>query len=370
MCRASSRSLFARVRIRALGPALWTSLVMACAGSSGPVESEGDAGGRETWPSAAGNANQFWPSGTDGLDPSFAGEFAQFRGRETSSAWVNLHWVAWDWLTEPGLLSSITGQDRVKVWSMFADWPGVLALSMAMAGMDEGVSQSEYDDNMRQCAKGAYDEDWRTFAANAAAAGRTGDDTVVSLAHEFNGTWFVWNPREVGVDTWLACWRHVYDAIKSASDLRVAWVFSATANTRKDGDFAIANAWDAYPGDDYVDVIGIDRYDFQALGSSESTDWRDTCGNSQDLCDTADYARTHGKALGVPEWSIERGKYGYGDNPNFVKMMYGFFRDNRDVLAFENNFNNGGEGDWHLYPTDANNAKASARYQELWRAPD
>jgi hypothetical protein len=58
-----------------------------------------------------------------------------------------------------------------------------------------------------------FDDEWRTFAANATSQGRSGKNTVVSLAHEFNGTWFHWNPSNVGIDTWVSCWRHVYGAI-------------------------------------------------------------------------------------------------------------------------------------------------------------
>jgi hypothetical protein len=235
-----------------------------------------------------------------------------------------------------------------------------------MAGPDS-LSQADYDHAMQLCARGELDDEWQKFAFNAKARGRSGEDTVVSLAHEFNGTWFPWNPGNVGVETWKGCWRHVYTAIKSASDLKVAWVFSATDHRGKEGDYAVDNAWDAYPGDDYVDIIGVNRYGFRKLGAFESTNWRDTCSNPQDLCAAARYARTHHKQLAVPEWSIDRGKYGYGDNGFFVTMMYGFFVDNVDILAFENNFNNGGQGDWHLFPMQGHNQKAAQRYRELWR---
>jgi hypothetical protein len=43
---------------------------------------------------------------------------------------------------------------------------------------------------LRECAHGDFDGYWRTFAQNATAAGRTGGNAVVSLAHEFNCTGF------------------------------------------------------------------------------------------------------------------------------------------------------------------------------------
>jgi hypothetical protein len=236
---------------------------------------------------------------------------------------------------------------------------------MSMAG-DSGQSRDEYVASLMACSEGAYDRYWQTFAKNAAAAGRTGDDTVISLAHEFNGTWFPWNPSIVGIAAWRDCWRHVYSAIKSGSDLRVIWVFSASANTVAGGDYALDSAWQAYPGDDFVDLIGIDRYDLNQLGARDNRDWRATCDNPQDLCAAAKYAREHDKRLGVPEWSIQRDAAGYGDNPAFIDMMHGFFVDNADILAFESQFNNYGDGDWSLYPAKSDNALAAARYQALW----
>jgi hypothetical protein len=323
-----------------------------------------DAGAKA--PRLTGPESIKWPSGTDGLDQVFFSNFGDWRGLAPKASWINAHYQHWDWLTEPGVLTSLDGGETItKLWDMVGSWDGIAVLSMSMAGADE-LTPAEYDDAMRQCAEGEFDDEWKTFAANATAAGRTGKNTVVSLAHEFNGTWFQWNPGTVGLDTWFGCWRHVYRAIKSASDIRIVWVFSATTHNFKAGDYAVASAWDAYPGDEYVDIIGVNRYDFQMLGERDNTDWRETCGNEQDLCYAADYARKHGKLLAVPEWSIERTETGYGDNPKFIDMMHGFFSDNADILAFESNFNNGGLGYWHLFPTDDTNTKASQRYRELW----
>ncbi len=304
----------------------------------------------------------FWPSGTDGLSRSFADAFGAWRGRPVTSNWINVHWTHWDWMTAPGLNSTLNGSDPVKVYDLYAGWSGVMVLSMAMAGSS---ADSDYNARMRECANGNFDGYWRTFAQNATAGGRTGANTVVSLAHEFNGTWFKWNPGTVGLDVWKSCWRHVYSAIHAQSSLRVVWVFSATTNTTKGGDFSVNTAWDAYPGDEYVDIVGINRYDFRSLGTT--TNWRDLCGNTQDICYVASYARQHGKPMGVPEWSMDRGQYGAGDRPEFVDMMFSFFKDNADILAFENNFNNGGSGDWNYYPESSVNARSAARYKALWK---
>jgi hypothetical protein len=317
-------------------------------------------------------ANAMWNSGSDGSVRVWAKMFGDFRGRPTTSSWINLLWVPPEWLMTPGLLYSLSGEekDQILLWDEWRDFKGVLALSMSMAGTSE-QTQAEYDQHTRECANGDYDDNWRTFARNAKAAGRTGDNTVISLAQEFNGTWFPWNPKTVGIETWKNCWKHVYTAIHLESDLKVVWSFSATANTTLDGDYAVANIQDAYPGDDFVDVLGLSRYDYKALGPKDRTDWRDTCGNDQDICAAAQYARDHGKKLAVVEWSVQRDELGWGDNPNFVQMMFGFFADNRDILLLENNFNHYGDeagaaNKWNLFPRAADNAMSSDKYRELY----
>jgi hypothetical protein len=326
--------------------------------------SDADAGSRSFTIANQTSSTSFWPSGTDGLSRTFADAFGAWRGRPTTSNWINVHWVTWDWMTNPGFYSTLDGTNPVKVWDLYAGWSGVMVLSMSMAGSS---NDSSYDQRMRECANGDFDGYWNTFAQNAANAGRSGNDTVVSLAHEFNGTWFKWNPGTVGLDVWKSCWRHVYSAIHAKSSLRVAWVFSASSNTTKGGDYSVNTAWDAYPGDDYVDIVGINRYDFRSLSSNTTTNWRDTCNNTQDICYAANYARQHGKPIGVPEWSMDRGQYGWGDLPAFVTMMFNFFKDNADILAFENNFNNGGSGDWNFYPENGSNMDSAERYKSLWK---
>jgi beta-mannanase len=153
--------------------------------------------------------------------------------------------------------------------------------------------------------------------------------------------------------------------------MKVAWVFTATQVTTKGGDWAVNNIWEAYPGDDAVDVIGVNRYDFPGLGPI-SMNWRDTCWNTQDICYAADFARRRGKPLGLPEWGADR-QNGYADNGEFVDKMFNFFKDNTDVLMFENSFNvivSGTPGYWHFFPESSINANAAARYKELWRMPN
>ncbi|HEX5659977.1 MAG TPA: hypothetical protein VFX59_22430, partial [Polyangiales bacterium] len=88
---------------------------------------------------------EMWNSGSDGASREWAKTFGDWRGRPTTSTWLNLLYLPWEWIAEPGLLFSLTGadNDRAKVWEAWGDYQGVVALSMSMAGNSE-VSEAEY----------------------------------------------------------------------------------------------------------------------------------------------------------------------------------------------------------------------------------
>ena len=80
----------------------------------------------------------------------------------------------------------------------------------------------------------------------------------------------------------------------------------------------------AYPGDDVVDYIGLDVYDFKHEGSAQER-W-DTYYLKAPfgLLWHRDFAARHGKLMSYPEWGVGH----FGDNPFFIQQM-------RDWLAAE-----------------------------------
>ncbi len=83
-------------------------------------------------------------------------------------------------------------------------------------------------------------------------------------------------------------------------------------------DFAPSRGRDAipwtecYPGDDYVDVIGMDSYD-QPPGVSFTEQIKEPYG----LQAQVDFAQAHGKPVSYPEWGLFRN----GDNPDYIRQM-------------------------------------------------
>ena len=89
-------------------------------------------------------------------------------------------------------------------------------------------------------------------------------DVYLRFAHEMNGDWYPWSAAKLGADKYAAVYRHVKDVFDAAGADNVRWVFSVNWE-----DVPQSNSFTrAYPGDAYVDHVGIDGYNW---GTSQ--DW-------------------------------------------------------------------------------------------------
>jgi hypothetical protein len=113
----------------------------------------------------------------------------------------------------------------------------------------------------------------------------------------------------------------------------------------------------AYPGDDVVDYIGLDVYDFKYEGSPQER-W-DTYYLKAPfgLQWQRDFAAQHGKRMSYPEWGVGQ----FGDNPFFIQQMHDWFRKNQDGIAYAAYFDVDG-----LWPTQIDNNRFP-KSQELFR---
>jgi mannan endo-1,4-beta-mannosidase len=102
---------------------------------------------------------------------------------------------------------------------------------------------------------GEFDDYINNFARRLGAL-----ESVVYLrfAHEMNGDWYPWSSAKVGVENYRAVYRYIKDKFDALGVDNIKWIFSINwENVPKDNDYK-----DAYPGDAYVDFIGIDGYNW------------------------------------------------------------------------------------------------------------
>lgn len=124
---------------------------------------------------------------------------------------------------------------------------------------------------MADIDQGRYDEVIRTRAGELKDYGRP---VLLRFAHEMNGDWYSWSPpspdgQALGntVADYVTAWRHIHRLFGEAGVTNVSWVWCPNAV-----DFPADNAaMQYYPGDAFVDWIGVDAYNF---GDGDHSSWQ------------------------------------------------------------------------------------------------
>jgi beta-mannanase len=128
----------------------------------------------------------------------------------------------------------------------------------------DGVAQPLY--SVAQIAGGRYDAYIAAWAKQAAAYNR---HFLIRFAHEMNGDWYPWSVAQSGgtPDDYVAAYRRVRRIFDDSGAKQVQWVWSPNVIINGNTE-AISRC---YPGDDYVDIIGVDGYNF---GDAPGHHWR------------------------------------------------------------------------------------------------
>jgi hypothetical protein len=129
--------------------------------------------------------------------------------------------------------------------------------------------------SLAEIASGSLDRYLRTYAHDVALLGLP---IAIRLDHEMNGSWYPWsvytsvNGRDgrTGAEWYQLMWRHVHDVFAQAGATNVLWVWSPNIITYSRSDFR-----GFYPGDDYVDWIGLSGY---YRRTTEAPDFETTFG--------------------------------------------------------------------------------------------
>ncbi|MGJ4951799.1 glycosyl hydrolase [Bradyrhizobium sp. HKCCYLS20291] len=141
-------------------------------------------------------------------------------------------------------------------------------------------------------------------AARMLSGTRPGDAVIyVRMGEEFNGDWMPWAAAAKENDFILA-YRNFVKAFRAVSDrFRFEW----NVNIRE----TRMNAADAYPGDDYVDVVGMDfYYNTKWNPADPEKAWTEMVDGPYGLKWLEDFAATHNKPTAYPEWGINSDQAG------------------------------------------------------------
>lgn len=124
----------------------------------------------------------------------------------------------------------------------------VISLEISQWGRGEDTGYLE------EVAKGEFDDFFRKWAEDAKACGLP---VILRFGFEMNGDWFPWGSQP---KTFILAWRRTHNIFKQVGCDNVEWMFSP--NVLWDKRTEKKDFYNYYPGAAYVDLIGLDGYNF------------------------------------------------------------------------------------------------------------
>lgn len=180
-------------------------------------------------------------------------QFTEMVGEKPSTVLLYQNWEN-DSAFDPAMLDAVADRGATPI------------ITWAPRDPDRGRNQREY--SLQKIINGRYDPYIRQWARGAAA---WGDPLYLRFAHEMNSSFFPWG---VGVNgnsgaDYVAAWRHIHDIFVQEGATNVRWVWSPLADVPT----SRAVLEQMYPGDDYVDWLALDGYNWGTEGLALA-EWR------------------------------------------------------------------------------------------------
>jgi hypothetical protein len=275
--------------------------------------------------------------------------FGRWRGTTTDAATMYPETTTWQ-----------TIHDSHWHVTTYAGFEGTLVYGVPML---PEVGEGDF----RTIMNGEHDWVYRKIALNLVAEGRA--RSVVRIGWEANGDWFRWQTTARKAEEYVGAYRHIVGVLLSvAPDLVIDFDIACGTLLRGQKD-RLGALTELYPGDDVVDIVGCDTYDWYHTRAQNEVTWlaairpHDRVG----IADVADFARQHGKGLSIPEWGLaSTADGGLGDNPFYVEKMRSFFEANADVLVLESYFSEPETSLANSIWDPDQNPRSSAVYASLW----
>ena len=176
-------------------------------------------------------------------------------------------------------------------------------------------------------ARGEYDSHFvqiaQAFVQNG--LGRA----VVRLGWEFNHDWFAWR-ADRDPAAWVVFWQRIVAAMDAVEGADFAFDWCPAWGDGK------LKAETVYPGDAYVDIIGLDIYNTTWNPTTPEQRWRIKRDHAHGLAWHRAFAAQHDKPVSFPEWGTGKRPDGRGggDDPHFMDQMAAWLADSD--LAYHN----------------------------------
>ena len=235
--------------------------------------------------------------------------------------------------------------------------------------------------SLKRGATGAYNSYYKTLAANLVACGL--GDSLIRLGHEFNGGWYTWRAKD-DPESYAAEWRQIITTMRAVPGAgRLKFVWNPALGYQQ---FPAERAW---PGDEFVDCVGLDAYDecwaantyplppgdgAADVAARRARAWDTLLNGDHGITFWQKFASRHKKPFAIPEWGVSDRADGHGglDDPEFVTRMALFMKAH--PVDFHVYFDvNAGDGAHQLSPGSGAEKtprfpQSAARFQALFGA--
>ncbi len=149
--------------------------------------------------------------------------------------------------------------------------------------------------------------------------------------HEHNGEWFWWGKGNCTEQEYILLWKYTVNYLKNEKNLHhLIYAFSPD-RSRINLDNAKASYLYAYPGDDYVDVVGLDNYMDVGIPWNKKTADEQKGDLVKILRTISELANEKNKIAAL----TETGQEGVTNNEWFTRVILNPLKENPDIqLAY------------------------------------
>jgi hypothetical protein len=193
------------------------------------------------------------------------------------------------------------------------------------------------DADLGTAATGAYNDHYLVAAQKIAAYDPS---ATIRVGWEMNGDWFPWH-ASANPDAYVGAFHQLVDVFRSVSpNFKFDWTPNIGTN-------AIDPA-NLYPGDGYVDTIGLDMNIGKSWFEGKSGDqvWDYLLHEPNGLEWQRDFAAAHGKQMSYPEYATDM------NDGQFVTHMADWIKSNNVAFHSWWNANDVFNGDLQSHPAD------------------
>jgi hypothetical protein len=181
---------------------------------------------------------------------------------------------------------------------------------------------------------------------------------------EFQGDWYAWGYNYPGQNKTSYCSNYTVAFQQMVKSFRtVSQSFKFIWNPSLSDSSTMPNIGSCYPGDSWVDSIGLDVYDFNYSNISDPVQRfeHDVMDREFGLLWQQGVAQRHAKTLSYPEWGVGQ----VADNPYMVQAMASWFVSSNSSLQcyWNGSASSGYDGNLQDHPQQA------AMYSTMFHVP-